>query len=199
MHQSNIFLNTLSTWWLKLEMLIFHRWCSNVLMVFFINQQFVFIALKNTYIYIYIPKNINEIDSTILLNKCESVVSHILLYGDGTFKNEVNLLILNETIDFVLSTNRFDDPLYLFWIHGYFSIYFWLYGYNFQFLRLVSTSFFVYLTPIKVMELCDCCFYVFCVNVHFHRKKSSAPFPKLRIKITHETSKKFVLNIYIKN
>ena len=52
--------------------------------------------------------NINEIDSTIF-NKSESVVSRILLCGDESFKNEVNSLILNATIDFVLS-DRFDEP-----------------------------------------------------------------------------------------
>ena len=56
--------------------------------------------------------NINEIDSTIF-NKSDSVVTRILLYGNESFKDEVNLLILNATIDFVLSTNRFDEPLYL--------------------------------------------------------------------------------------
>ena len=56
--------------------------------------------------------NINEIDSTIF-NKRESVVTRILLYGEESFKDEVNLLILNASIDFVLSTNRLDEPLYL--------------------------------------------------------------------------------------
>ena len=56
--------------------------------------------------------NINEIDSTIF-NRSDSVVTRILLYGNESFKDEVNLLILNATIDFVLSTNRFDEPLYL--------------------------------------------------------------------------------------
>ena len=41
--------------------------------------------------------NINEIDSAIL-NKSESVVTR-----DESFKDEVNLLILNATIDFALS------------------------------------------------------------------------------------------------
>ena len=49
--------------------------------------------------------NINEIDRTIF-NKIESVVTRILLYGDNFSKGEVNLLILNATIDFVLSTTR---------------------------------------------------------------------------------------------
>ena len=35
------------------------------------------------------------------------------LHGNESFKDEVNLLILNTTTDFVLSTNRFDEPLYL--------------------------------------------------------------------------------------
>ena len=56
--------------------------------------------------------NINQIDSTIF-NKSDSVVTHILLNGNESSKDEVNLLILNATIDFVLSTNRFDEPLYL--------------------------------------------------------------------------------------
>ena len=56
--------------------------------------------------------NNNEIDSTIF-NKSDLVVTRILLYGNESFKDEVNLLILNATIDFVLSTNRFDEPLYL--------------------------------------------------------------------------------------
>ena len=56
--------------------------------------------------------NINEIDSTIF-NKCDSVVTLILLCGNESFKDEVNLLILNATTDFVLSTNRFDELLYL--------------------------------------------------------------------------------------
>ena len=38
--------------------------------------------------------NITETDSTIF-NKSESVVTHILLYGDESFKDEVNLLMLN--------------------------------------------------------------------------------------------------------
>ena len=50
---------------------------------------------------------------TTILNKSESVETLILLYGDESFKDEVNLLILNATIDFVLSANRFDEPLYL--------------------------------------------------------------------------------------
>ena len=61
---------------------------------------------------------INEI-----FDKSDSVVTCILLYGNKSFVDEVTLLILNATIDFVLSTNRFDEPLYPPWIHGCFSFY----------------------------------------------------------------------------
>ena len=44
----------------------------------------------------------------------DSVVTRILLYGNEAFRDEVSLLILNATIDFVLPTNKFDEPLYLF-------------------------------------------------------------------------------------
>ena len=48
-----------------------------------------------------------------MLNNSESVVACVMLYGDESFKDEANLLILNATIDFVLSTNRLDEPLYV--------------------------------------------------------------------------------------
>ena len=56
--------------------------------------------------------NMKEINSTIS-KKSQSVVTRILLYDNKSFKDEVNSLILNATTDFVLSTNRFDEPLYL--------------------------------------------------------------------------------------
>ena len=56
--------------------------------------------------------NMKEIYSTIF-NKSESVVTGILLYGDLSFKDKVTLLILNAAVDFVLSTNRFDEPFSL--------------------------------------------------------------------------------------
>ena len=61
--------------------------------------------------------NINENDSTIF-NKSDSVVTWILLYGNESFKDEVKLLVLNPTVDFVLATNRFDEPLYLLELMG---------------------------------------------------------------------------------
>ena len=104
-------------------------------------------------------KNINEIDSTILI-KSESVITRILLYGDESFKDEVNLLILNAMINFVLSTNRIDEPLHLLWIHGRFSFYSWLYYYNFTIFNILIFTFSYYFF-----------FMVSGRNIHFHRKK----------------------------
>ena len=81
--------------------------------------------------------NINKIDSTIF-NKSGTVVTRILLCGNESYKDEVNLLILNATIDFVLSTNRFDEPLYLLWIHGWFSFYSYFHGYNFTIVKIFN-------------------------------------------------------------
>ena len=56
--------------------------------------------------------NIKEIDSAIL-KKSESVVTRILLYGDKSFKDEVNLEILNATLYFDLYAKTLDEPPYL--------------------------------------------------------------------------------------
>lgn len=56
--------------------------------------------------------NVKEINSTVL-KKSASVVTRILLYGDGSFRKEVNLLILNAATDFVWSANKFDKTIYL--------------------------------------------------------------------------------------
>ena len=74
--------------------------------------------------------NINEIDRTIF-NKSDSVVTRILLYGNKSFKEEVNLLILNATIDFVLLMNRFHGcnftiaKVLIFTFSYYFFLYPW--------------------------------------------------------------------------
>ena len=129
--------------------------------------------------------NINEIDTTIL-NKSKSVVTCILLYGGESLKDEVNLLILNATIDFVLSASRFDEPFYLLWIHGCFSFYSWLYSYNFTILKISIFPFsfyiFISLSPIIVMVPGDC-FYILCVYIHFHRKKKSHMLQKNDVRL----------------
>ena len=119
---------------------------------------------------------INQIDSTTL-NKKQPFVTPILLCGDESFIVEVNLLIFNATIYFVLSTNRFDEQLYLLWLHKSFSFYSWLYGYSITIFKISifpfnNYYFFVPVTPIIVMVPCDCCFYVCCANAYFQRKRS---------------------------
>ena len=61
---------------------------------------------------------------------------------------------------------------------------------KFQFLRLVIT-FFVSLAPVIVMVPGDCCFYVYCVNVHFHRKKY------IEYKTTTYIKDRFLLSLLI--
>ena len=61
----------------------------------------------------------------ILLNKIKSincsisefsnaVVTKILVFGDNTLSDSSNTLILNSTIDYVISTKRFDDSILTF-------------------------------------------------------------------------------------
>ena len=95
------------------------------------------------YSMIYSLDNIDEIDST-LFNKSDSVVTRILLYDNEPFKDKVNLLILNATNDFVLSTNRFDEPLYLLWIQGCFSFHSYFHGPNFKVVKVVIFTFSYY-------------------------------------------------------
>ena len=40
-----------------------------------------------------------------------AVVTIILLFGDNTLSDSSNTLILNSTIDYIISTKRVDDPI----------------------------------------------------------------------------------------
>ena len=63
--------------------------------------------------------NIDDVGNSLILKKCtilnksHSVMTHNLLYGKESFKDKLNLLILIATVDFALSTIRFDEPHYL--------------------------------------------------------------------------------------
>ena len=90
----------------------------------------------------------------------KSVVTRILLYGHESFKDEINLLILKVTIDFVLSTNRFGEH-FIFsefrgifpFIHDHVNCHFII----FEILTFTfSYYFFVSLAPIIVMVPGDC-------------------------------------------
>ena len=122
-----------------------------------VHKVFIF----STVPYFPLLNNINKIDS-ITLNKSESDMTHIVLHGNVPLKDEVNLVILNVINDFVFSTNRFDEPIYLLWIHRRFSFSSWLYGYRFKIFEVLifAFRFFVSLAPIIVMVPGDNCFYV---------------------------------------
>ena len=51
---------------------------------------------------------IKSIDCSIL-EFSDAVVTQILLFGDNTLSDSCNTLILNTTIDHIISTKRFDD------------------------------------------------------------------------------------------
>ena len=81
---------------------------------------------------------------------------------------------MNAIIDFVLYTNRFDQPLYLLWIHGCFSFYSWLFIIHVAtriLISIFSYYFFSFLAPTIDKVPGDCYFCVSCVPVHFHKKK----------------------------
>ena len=54
---------------------------------------------------------LNKIKSTncSILEFSDAVVTKTLLFGDNTVSDSCNTLILNPTIDYVISTKRFDD------------------------------------------------------------------------------------------
>ena len=56
---------------------------------------------------------LNKIKSInwIVLEFSDAVVTKILLFGDNALGDSSNTLILNSTIDYILSTKRFDDSI----------------------------------------------------------------------------------------
>ena len=46
-----------------------------------------------------------------ILEFSDAVVTKILLFGDNTLSDSCNTLILNSTIDYIISTKRFDDSI----------------------------------------------------------------------------------------
>ena len=53
---------------------------------------------------------LNKIESIncSILEFSDAVVTKIVLFGDNTLSYSRNTLILNSTIDYIISTNRFD-------------------------------------------------------------------------------------------
>ena len=55
--------------------------------------------------------NIQSIDK-MLLSQNESSLTHLLLYGDSKGNSNVNAFILNSATEFILSSGRFNEPLF---------------------------------------------------------------------------------------
>ena len=53
---------------------------------------------------------ITNIDSNIL-NQADATINKTLLFGNSKYSNEVNLQILNASVDFILTSKRFDELL----------------------------------------------------------------------------------------
>ena len=54
---------------------------------------------------------LNNIDSKILESN-DSYLTQTLLFGSISFDSETNTLVLNATIDYILSTERFEESLF---------------------------------------------------------------------------------------
>ena len=54
---------------------------------------------------------IENIDNN-LLSLCEPVLLRALLFGSNSFDTDANTNVLNATIEYILSTKRFDEPLF---------------------------------------------------------------------------------------
>ena len=47
-----------------------------------------------------------------LLDLCEPVLTRTLLFGCNSFDTDANTNVLNAAIEYILSTKRFDEPLF---------------------------------------------------------------------------------------
>ena len=54
---------------------------------------------------------IKNIDNNFL-HLCEPVLIRTLLFGSNSFDTNANTNVLNATIEYVISTKRFDEPLF---------------------------------------------------------------------------------------
>ena len=58
-----------------------------------------------------LPEHYKNIDMSIL-QQSDSKFTSVLLFGDTSFGNNKNTFILEATIDYIISTGRFDEPLF---------------------------------------------------------------------------------------
>ena len=93
--------------------------------------------------------NIRNIDNNIL-NLNDSGILGVLLFGNSSFNNTKNTYILNTTIEYIVSSKRFEVPLFHSSRHSCMAVLFTsYYFYSFFFLFLSFLSFTV-LFPIIV-------------------------------------------------
>ena len=54
---------------------------------------------------------VKDIDSS-LTNTNDSILTHILLFGKASLDTSANTLLLNATMNYIISTNRFEESLF---------------------------------------------------------------------------------------
>ena len=81
-------------------------------------------------------RTVKDIDSS-LTNTNDSTLTHILLFGKASLDTSANTLLLNATMNYIISTNRFEESLFL--VFGIFLLYFHLFNFFFR----IQMSFFV--------------------------------------------------------
>ena len=98
----------------------------------------------NTYFFFYCPlftnqrhtllSTVNDFDSS-LTNTNDLILTHVLLFGKVSLDTFANTLLLNATMNYITSTNRFEEVLVL--------CVFLLYFHLFNFFFLIQMSYFL--------------------------------------------------------
>ena len=120
--------------------------------------------------------NIRNIDENIL-SESNSRISETLLFGISSFNDTKNTSILNTTIDYILSTKRFDVPLTNF---RFFLKHLCIENTFFKFYNLFVNSFTKFFTILycwfKRIEFAVPCQLGFSSNYHYFRVSVSTVF-----------------------
>ena len=95
--------------------------------------------------------NIQSIDK-MLLSQNESLLTHLLLYGDPERNSNVNAFIFNSAIEFILSSGRFNGPLFN-GAKNFFFLSLIYFSYGFQFLFFFFSILFCYLLFVVISQV----------------------------------------------